>query len=392
MEERNWADAEIVRRIYDGLSERDRWQKLLPDLTRAFNSTYSVAMMRDRLTGSVRIAATDVLPRAWQRAYENHYSRLNPASFFHWNGITVGDVLTDNSYSDYGAYLRSEMYNDFFRPLRADHLMFIELRRDRVGEKSLVLRRSKDAGQFGQDSIQRLKHLGHHLCNSEWLAAKMHAAENRGADIGTVLERLGVAAFITDRDCKIHYMTAPAKRIVRKGEILASIRGRLVARQSALEPQLWAAIRFITRSIDHPVDGGAWRILRTNSFAERKSSPVIFVSAMMFTDSGGNAIPASLVIVNDLREQRMEATLKFAQLFGLTPAESKVVLALCEGRSLAQYASSAGISVLTARTLLKRAQEKTDTHSQAELVSLLLRRTGLLMGSQKIENGNGTAE
>jgi DNA-binding CsgD family transcriptional regulator len=62
-----------------------------------------------------------------------------------------------------------------------------------------------------------------------------------------------------------------------------------------------------------------------------------------------------------------------ARLFGLTRAESAVAAALCAGMSLSQYAAAAGVSVLTARTHLKRVQAKTDTHSQAELVALLLR-------------------
>ena len=57
---------------------------------------------------------------------------------------------------------------------------------------------------------------------------------------------------------------------------------------------------------------------------------------------------------------------------------NRVAVALCEGRSISEYAASAGISVQTARTLLKRAQEKTDTHRQAELVSLLLRSSTLI--------------
>ncbi|MDP1823561.1 MAG: helix-turn-helix transcriptional regulator [Archangium sp.] len=60
--------------------------------------------------------------------------------------------------------------------------------------------------------------------------------------------------------------------------------------------------------------------------------------------------------------------------FALTRAEAKVVRALAEGRSIRRIAEEFGVSLETARTHAKRAMQKTDTHRQAELVSLVLHR------------------
>lgn len=58
--------------------------------------------------------------------------------------------------------------------------------------------------------------------------------------------------------------------------------------------------------------------------------------------------------------------------FGLTRAEARVVRRLAEGHSIKRIAEEFGVSVETARTHAKRAMQKTDTHRQAELVSLVL--------------------
>lgn len=60
--------------------------------------------------------------------------------------------------------------------------------------------------------------------------------------------------------------------------------------------------------------------------------------------------------------------------FGLTRAEARVVRALAEGRSIRRIAEEFEVSLETARTHAKRAMQKTDTHRQAELVSLVLHR------------------
>ncbi len=58
--------------------------------------------------------------------------------------------------------------------------------------------------------------------------------------------------------------------------------------------------------------------------------------------------------------------------FGLTLAEARVVRRLAEGESMKHIALALEVSLDTARTHAKRAMQKTDTHRQAELVSLVL--------------------
>ena len=58
--------------------------------------------------------------------------------------------------------------------------------------------------------------------------------------------------------------------------------------------------------------------------------------------------------------------------FGLTRAEARVVRRLAEGLNIKRIAAELRVSPETARTHAKRAMQKTDTHRQAELVSLVL--------------------
>jgi DNA-binding CsgD family transcriptional regulator len=60
------------------------------------------------------------------------------------------------------------------------------------------------------------------------------------------------------------------------------------------------------------------------------------------------------------------------QRFGLTRGEARVVRRLAEGRSIKRIAEELRVSPETARTHAKRAMQKTNTHRQAELVSLVL--------------------
>ena len=366
------AELEIIREIYDGLLDGECSPRLLARLTREFDSTYSVVLVRDRLTNAIRVVTSDVLTEETTRAYETYYALLRPASFFLSTGA-VGNVLTDRAYADYDAYRRSELYNDFFRPLRADHLMFVRLRRDAIEEQSLAIRRNARAGFYGAAHVRRLSRIAGHLANAERLLHHMRDAADRATAFRTVLDRLGVVAFVTDRDGRICYTTAAAEHELSAGRIFKASGGRLVAGDHRLDRNLAEAIRECAESLDVP-ERAVSRKLGLPSAVGRPAALTIVVSAFEWRDTNDHARPASLVVVNDLRQDRSAPLIGTARLFGLTPAESRLAAALCEGRALANYAPAAGISILTARTLLKRAQEKTDTHTQSELVSLLLRQ------------------
>lgn len=57
--------------------------------------------------------------------------------------------------------------------------------------------------------------------------------------------------------------------------------------------------------------------------------------------------------------------------FGLTPCEASLAKALTEGESLKEASFKLDISIWTARSHLRSIFQKTDTHRQAELVSLI---------------------
>ena len=63
-------------------------------------------------------------------------------------------------------------------------------------------------------------------------------------------------------------------------------------------------------------------------------------------------------------------------LYGLTPAEERLALALASGRTLAESARQLGVRLSTARGVLRAVFEKTSTNRQANLVRLVLTAVG----------------
>src|SRR5262249_36876231 len=181
----------------------------------------------------------------------SHEPTLNPKSVFYWTATRAGKLLPTALYEGYEACHSSEIYPDFFRPLRAVHLMFMELRRDRTEQESLVVRRSSRDGFYDADAARRFARLCRHVSNGARLLQQLRASERQAKNYGALLDGLEVTAFLTDRTGVIRPMTGAAERLLRDGAILAARGGRLAARHAEFDPPLRAAIRECAESVDH---------------------------------------------------------------------------------------------------------------------------------------------
>ena len=86
-----------------------------------------------------------------------------------------------------------------------------------------------------------------------------------------------------------------------------------------------------------------------------------------------NGDAAAALFITDPEEGAALDSRALHQLFGLTPAEIRLCIALVKGRSVEEYALEAGITSNTARTHVKRIYSKTGVRRQSELVRSLLK-------------------
>jgi DNA-binding CsgD family transcriptional regulator len=80
---------------------------------------------------------------------------------------------------------------------------------------------------------------------------------------------------------------------------------------------------------------------------------------------------ACLVIVVDPQARASVTVEDLQSLFGLTSATSRVAIGLAEGKTLQEIATENGVSINTIRSQIRHVMDKTGSHRQAELVSVV---------------------
>jgi len=79
----------------------------------------------------------------------------------------------------------------------------------------------------------------------------------------------------------------------------------------------------------------------------------------------------AVVFVSDPSQKVRPPAVILRALFGLTPAESRLALLLCDGHTPRQIADLIGVSTNTLKTQLTSIYRKTGTSRQSQLVRLL---------------------
>ena len=197
--------------------------------------------------------------------------------------------------------------------------------------------------------------------------------EFKAAEVATfvdTLDGLGAGMYLVDADGRLIHANAAGNAILGAGDILSSVRGRLVATDATVDQALrevFAAagqgdVVLGTKGIAVPLtakDGDRYvaHALPLTSGARRRAGVAYTAVAALFVRK------ATLAVAS--------APQAIGSAFKLTPTELRVLLAIVEVGGIPEVATAFGVAETTVRTHVGRLFEKTGTARQADLVKLV---------------------
>ena len=119
---------------------------------------------------------------------------------------------------------------------------------------------------------------------------------------------------------------------------------------------------FVRRQLEGRNSNGEVHLQRAILETSGRSGTLAILPALR-----GDKAPSALLFLID-PVWRAEVEVMVARAFGLTSAESAVLMAFLDGQTLAEIAVSRDTTLVTVRTQFQRVMEKTGAHSQAELM------------------------
>ena len=219
-----------------------------------------------------------------------------------------------------------------------------------------------------------------HLHRAFQVYERLEIAAARSALAIDILDTLSIGLILVGADARLLFASGLADRVLRTGQYFSMEKGRLRTSRSRNGVRLE---RLITGSVRTSAGlmGGSGGTVQLDS--DTGTSLSLLVSPLRIAPlSFGLMQPAAILLFADPFAKALLPEPGLRQASRLTPAELQLLTALLNGQKLVDYAKTASITYGTARIHLKHLLQKTDCHSQVDLVRKILKNPLARLGGR----------
>jgi DNA-binding CsgD family transcriptional regulator len=180
------------------------------------------------------------------------------------------------------------------------------------------------------------------------------------------LDQLAAGVIISDGDGRVVEMNRAAEHVLRRDDGLTVRQGKLCALRVFDHDKL---ARFIAVAAHGKTPAAVARML-----VGRRGGRVgyMLTVAPLGVELAVYERPLAMILVAD-PDARTPSERELAEFFGLSPAESRLAMALLAGKTLRDIAAASGVQITTVRTQLGSILQKVGVTRQSELIRILSR-------------------
>ena len=238
----------------------------------------------------------------------------------------------------------------------------------------------------GGEDMQIIAPFKHNL-----LASDRYSVDRTQTELlGSVIARAGFGLVLVASDRRIVYVNGAAETLMRAGNGLRCERNCISAADFTTSRKLQSLITAASRQTDESAQGGSL-IYRDEDGVASSVVHIVPLCPRSAVVPPDKEHPVAGLIMVDCKRGITDRINVFADLFGLTSAEVRVVSQLVSGGGLTKAASQLNIARSTARSHLSNILEKTGAHRQAELVRIFYELTIPWCGRRRTEGNSRKA-
>lgn len=361
----------LIGQIYDAAFDPDLWVRVMEMLARELSAEAACMTTLDIFTGEGG-GHTALVPDDTMAIYTSRWAQNNPLH-------DVGDPLlyvaawqpATIRYEDWvqrETLHRTAYFNEFLRSIASENGIMMGLTLIGTTTTTMNFARPLHRDIFNDHEIAHARRWQTHLGRSVRLGRQVQISQAALDAVDQLVATTPHRLFFTDVHGRIQRMSPLAEAMLGAGAALRSVNGVLTATLPDEDAALRRLIAQAGSRDPATAAGGAMRLRGTGG-----ASYGLDVAPLGPRSSATwSTEPIILITVASGPAPALPTELRLRRRFGLTPAETRVALAIAQGGTLREVADGAAISIHTVRAQLSTIFAKTGCRRQADLIRTLL--------------------
>lgn len=341
------------------------------DLTRASGHSLGYGEARRRAEPAVFLTRSFAGAERrvdWERSYYSDYWDQDEA-VPRLHGLLDGELVYKSDFYTDQEKKTSPVYNEFRRLTRSQNGLYMVL--DGL-DGCLILwsfADSMERGGWGYDQVRVIRRLAPHIRQFARVRRALADARALGASSAQLLDNRRSGIIQLDRQGRIVEANDRARHLLLQRDGLTDAGGVLAAETPGEDAELQHLLGRALPPWGLQGAGGSMKVTRPEAGAPL----VLEVQPVreLGRDHLAREVGALVLVVDPLSRPRIDPALP-TEVFGLTPAQSRVAVTLASGQTVAGTARALGVTEGTVRAHVKHSYRKMGITSQAELVRKIL--------------------
>ena len=362
------AERSLVRVIHAASVNATEWPSVLEQLRSVLDARVVTLGYHAFSSGS----DADLLESPDDTAFGNGmaaYSARNPW-FLCSDDYVSGRVMAGDELINPDDLRRTDFYRGFLQPRGLLHRLCGVADRGDAGAHLVSAYRAEDQAAFGPRETAALEVLLDHITlslRSQW---RWQEADGLARALLTQSDQDANPVLLVTPDGEPVYRNPAADHLLAMGAGLRLEGCRLVATHQADQRVLRETIAQVARGDAARTDAPASVVTLACESQAPSMVVVLRAAGQVFMRKSGVRCGLVTVSVRGGPIGHDPASCVFAHRYGLTAAQAKVGALVMTGQSLSKIADALNVSANTVRSHLRQIFQKTETHSQVELVHL----------------------
>jgi DNA-binding CsgD family transcriptional regulator len=260
---------------------------------------------------------------------------------------------------------RDEWYNDYLLRAGIDEAVGVRLFESASHVVVFGVSHGNDRAPFTAAGTAALQELLEPLAKAARLHTELGSLGWEPAIALRALDQLAAAVIVADSDGRVIQANRAAERVLQRGDGLTVRDGKLGALHVFDSARFEASIAAAAAEQKTGAAIGRMRIRRHDGHP-----PYMLTVAPLGADLALYGRSLALIVFGD-PDEKTSSERELAEFFRLSPAESRLAVALLAGKKLVEIAADFGVQITTLRTQLSSILRKTGVTRQVDLIRLL---------------------